>query len=122
MTPERQTGRRRTRGERHRPQLPSPSLGGSLGLAAFNSVFHAKLVSELSGLDAEQRKTAQQPERVHQLTGALRETVLHAYDAAVDRVFLVAAGILTVALALALLLKLPDRPNVPAKTTLTAPE
>ncbi|WP_050370689.1 MDR family MFS transporter [Streptomyces acidiscabies] len=102
-------------------QTLARQLGGSLGLAVFNAVFHAKLVSELSGLDAEQRETAQQPERVNQLTGALRETVLHAYDAAVDRVFLVAACTLAVALALALLLKLPDRPNVPAKTTLTAP-
>ncbi|MDX3385557.1 MFS transporter [Streptomyces niveiscabiei] len=96
-------------------QTLSRQLGGSLGLAAFNAVFHAKLVSELSGLDAEQLRTAQQPESVHQLTGALRETALNAYDAAVDRVFLVAACVLAVALALALLLKLPDRSDEPGK-------
>ncbi|MFM9448760.1 hypothetical protein [Streptomyces acidiscabies] len=107
-------------------QTLARQLGGSLGLAAFNAVFHAKLVSELAGLDPEQRETAQQPESVHQLTGALRETVLHAYDAAVDRVFLVAACVLAVALAPALLLRLPERPaepaQEPAKTTFTAPE
>ncbi|WP_437070653.1 MDR family MFS transporter [Streptomyces sp. enrichment culture] len=90
-------------------QTLSRQLGGSLGLAAFNAIFHARLVSDLSELDDEQVELAQQPENVHGMSGSLRETVLNAYDAAVDRVFLVATSVLVVALILALLLKLPKQ-------------
>ncbi|MFF8844581.1 MDR family MFS transporter [Streptomyces sp. NPDC015127] len=84
-------------------------LGGSLGLAAFNAIFHARLVSELSVLTPAEAKAAEQPESVHKMTGSIRETILAAYDDAVDRVFLVASCVLLVALVLALVIKLPRR-------------
>ncbi|MGW0333853.1 hypothetical protein ACWD0J_18620 [Streptomyces sp. NPDC003011] len=91
----------------------SRQLGGALGLAAFNALFHARLVAGLSGLTAEQARSAERPENVRGMTGNLRETVLDAYDAAVDRVFLVAACVLLAALVPALLLKFPSRAGRP---------
>ncbi|WP_416973829.1 MFS transporter [Streptomyces sp. 4F14] len=86
-------------------------LGAGLGLAAFNAVFHTRLVSELAALDAESARAAQRPDSVHRMTGSARRTALDAYDAAVDQVFLVAAGLLAVALVLALLLRLSQQPD-----------
>ncbi|MFI6930361.1 MDR family MFS transporter [Streptomyces sp. NPDC050287] len=97
-------------------QTLSRQLGGSLGLAVFTALFNARLASGLSGLSAEQEKTAGRPEGVQGMTGNVRKIVLEAYDAAVDRVFMVAASVLLAALVLALLIKLPKRPEGAAQS------
>jgi EmrB/QacA subfamily drug resistance transporter len=87
------------------------SIGGSLGTAILGAVFTNKLTHALEGsLPPEQAASVGglDPSALERLPAAIREGYLTAFTDAIDLVFLVAAGIMTVAFLLSWLI--PERP------------
>jgi len=83
------------------------SIGGSIGVAAFGAIFtnglHARL-DQLIPAGTELPRTLG-PTTVHQLPPVLREDYLQAFGGSLHMVYLVAAGIIVLAFALAWLLE-----------------
>ena len=83
------------------------SIGGSIGVAAFGAIFtnglHARL-DQLIPSGTELPRTLG-PTTVHQLPPVLREDYLQAFGGSLHMVYLVAAGIIVLAFALAWLLE-----------------
>src|SRR3954467_13293568 len=87
------------------------SIGGSVGTAVLGAVFTNKLTNVLAATvpaGASQNVGSLDPSALQRLPAALRDPYLSAFTDAVDLVFLVAAGIMTVACVLAWLI--PERP------------
>src|SRR3954468_13614086 len=88
------------------------SIGGSLGTAILGAVFSNKLAHALAGdLPQGARRAGLgglDPSALHRLPAALENAYLSAFTDAIDLVFLVAAGIMTIAFVLTWLI--PERP------------
>src|SRR6185436_17847917 len=92
------------------------SIGGALGTALLGAVFANKLSHELAanlplggrGAAAAANVGSLDPSAVHRLPAAVRDGYLTSFTESVDLVFLVAAGIMTIAFLLTWLI--PERP------------
>jgi MFS family permease len=84
-------------------------VGGSIGVAAFGAIFahrlEAELVARLPAAATAQVPAAASPEVVQQLPTAVREPYVAAFAAALQPVFVTAAGISLIAFALTWLLR-----------------
>jgi EmrB/QacA subfamily drug resistance transporter len=97
------------------------SMGGSLGVAVFGAIFASRLAHELAALPAGVASRLSggvdiSPGEVHALGAAVRHDFLLAFVDALQPVFLVGAGLTTVAFALSWLLR-----EVPLRTTMHQP-
>ena len=84
------------------------SMGGSLGVAVFGAIFAARLAHELAAIPGAGGLSGGaniRPDQVHALPPAVRHDFLLAFVDALQPVFLVGAGITSVAFILAWMLK-----------------
>jgi EmrB/QacA subfamily drug resistance transporter len=87
------------------------SIGGSVGTAVLGAVFTNKLTDALAGslpASAAANVGGLDPSALERLPAAIRDSYLSAFTDAVDLVFLVAAGIMTIAFILTWFI--PERP------------
>lgn len=83
------------------------SIGGSIGVAAFGTIFTQVLQSKLTALIPEGVELPRQmgAKAVHELPVALREDYLLAFGSALHWVFIISAGVVVLAFILSLLMK-----------------
>lgn len=83
------------------------SIGGSIGVAAFGTIFTQVLQSKLTALIPEGVELPRQmgAKAVHELPVALREDYLQAFGSALHSVFIISAGVVVLAFILSLLMK-----------------
>jgi hypothetical protein len=90
------------------------SIGGSLGTAVLGAIFTSRLTAELGArVPSGAATSGANPSQIDQLPAPLHEAYVASFTAALDRVFLVATGIVVVAFLLTWLIQeKPLRPTV----------